>query len=160
MNIRIGIGYDLHPLISGIPLIIGGCKVEAEKGAKGHSDADVLIHAIIDSLLGAMGEKDIGHHFPDTDPTYKNISSLHLLNLIKDILEKKNYDIINIDSIIILQSPKLSPYIQKMKENIADILKIDTFQIGIKAKTSENLGIIGEEKAIASQAISLLIQKT
>ncbi len=156
MNIRIGLGYDIHPLKKSIPLTIGGCTIPSEKGAAGHSDADVLIHAVMDALLGAMGKKDIGNYFSDTDPKYKGISSLILLKEVNDILKNDNYTIINIDSVIILESPKISNYINKMKENISKILDISTAQIGIKATTNEKMGPIGEKEAIASYAVSLL----
>ena len=153
---RIGLGYDLHRLKEDLPLIIGGCRIPSEKGAEGHSDADVLVHAIMDSLLGAMGEKDIGHLFPDSNPKYKDISSLKLLKKVSQILIEKNFNIINIDSVVLLQAPKIAPYIDLMKENISKILHIETSQIGIKATTTEGIGPIGKEEAIASYAVSLL----
>ena len=156
MRIRIGLGYDIHPLEEGIPLIIGGCNIPSSKGAKGHSDADVLIHAIMDSLLGAMGKRDIGNFFPDTDPTYKGISSLILLSEVKKIMDKEYFSIINIDSVIILETPKISPFIDEMKENISSILKIEKEQIGIKATTSEKIGYIGKGEAVVAYATSLL----
>ncbi len=156
MKIRIGLGYDFHTLERNLPLIIGGCNIPSPKGAKGHSDADVLIHAIMDAILGAMGKKDIGNYFPDTDLTYKDISSLVLLEKVVNIMKKEGFKIINIDSVVILQSPKISPYIEEMKKNIAKILEAETDQIGIKATTTENMGPIGNKEAIASYAIVLL----
>ncbi len=156
MKMRIGLGYDFHLLKEGLPLIIGGCNIPSQKGAKGHSDADVLVHAIMDAILGAMGKKDIGNYFPDTEPVYKGISSLVLLKEITNIIEKEDFKIINIDSVVVLQSPKISSYIEKMKKNIAEILKIETEQIGIKATTTEKIGPIGQKEAIASYAVSLL----
>ncbi len=156
MKIRIGLGYDFHTLEKDLPLVIGGCNIPSSKGAKGHSDADVLIHAIMDAILGAMGKKDIGNYFPDTDPTYKGISSLILLKKVADIMKKEAFKIINIDSVVILQSPRISPYIEEMKKNIAKILEIEMNQIGIKATTTEKMGPIGNKEAIASYAVTLL----
>ncbi len=156
MKIRIGLGYDLHPLESGFPLVIGGCTIPSERGAKGHSDADVLIHAIMDALLGAMGKRDIGYYFPDTNPSYKGISSLKLLKEIKKMMDKENFSILNIDCVILLEHPKIAPYIEDMKKNISEILKIEKEQIGIKATTTEKIGPIGHGEAIASYAVSLL----
>lgn len=154
--VRIGNGFDVHPLIKGRKLIIGGVDVPHSKGLHGHSDADVLVHAIIDSLLGACGHKDIGILFPDDDLEYKNISSLLLLKKVKDIICKKGYSIGNIDSIIIAQEPKLSPYIDTMKRNIALNLEINEDQISIKATTTEGLGYIGKGEGISSLAVTCL----
>ena len=156
MNIRIGLGYDIHRLEKGYSLILGGCHIPFPKGSVGHSDADVLIHAIMDSLLGAMGDEDIGHRFPDNNPSYKDISSLILLEEISKLLLLRSYKIINIDTVVILESPKIAPFIEEMKINISKVLTIDRKNIGIKATTSEKLGIIGEGKGIASHAISLI----
>jgi len=154
--VRIGNGFDVHPLVKGRKLIIGGVDVPHSKGLHGHSDADVLVHAIIDSLLGACGHKDIGILFPDDDLEYKNISSLLLLKKAKDIICKKGYSIGNIDSIIIAQEPKLSPYIDTMKRNIALSLEINEDQISIKATTTEGLGYIGKGEGISSLAVTCL----
>lgn len=156
---RVGIGYDIHKLIDGRKLILGGVKIEYSKGLLGHSDADVLVHAIMDSILGAIGEKNIGYHFPDTDDQFKNINSLDLLKKVSTILQKSGYKIGNIDSIIIAQKPKLNPFIDEMKINIAKTLAININQIGIKATTNEGLDSIGSNNAIASQAITL-VQKS
>ncbi len=153
---RIGTGYDLHKLVEGRALILGGVKIPYEKGLLGHSDADVLIHAIIDSLLGAMGEKDIGTHFPDTDESFKNISSTLLLQKTMQIMQNNGYKIVNVDSNIICQKPKLMPYIDKMKEKLAPLLNIDESALSIKAKTNEGVDAIGLGEAIAAQCVCLI----
>ena len=149
---RIGIGYDIHPLVEGKKLILGGVNIPYEKGLAGYSDADVLLHSIADALLGAAGKEDIGHFFPDTNPQYKGISSLVILERVFKILKKDNFKINNIDTVIIAEEPHLASYIPEMKKNIAHILQIPSNYIGIKATTSEGLGFIGEKKAIASLA--------
>lgn len=154
---RIGLGYDVHRLVKNRKLIIGGVQIDYGKGLLGHSDADVLIHAIIDSLLGAAALGDIGIHFPDTDPKYENISSIILLQKTAEIIYKNNYDIGNIDATIIAQDPKMSPHIKKMRENIAGALKISIEKINIKSTTEEGLGFTGSGQGIAAQSIALLI---
>lgn len=153
---RIGTGYDLHRLVDDRELILGGVKIPYEKGLFGHSDADVLIHAIIDSLLGAMGEKDIGTHFPDTDVSFKNISSVLLLQKTMQIMQNNGYKIVNIDTNIICQKPKLMPFIDKMKENLAPLLNIDEPALSIKAKTNEGVDATGMGEAIAAQCVCLI----
>ncbi|MBI6873149.1 2-C-methyl-D-erythritol 2,4-cyclodiphosphate synthase [Clostridium aciditolerans] len=153
---RVGTGYDVHRLVSDRPLILGGLSIPHEKGLLGHSDADVLLHAIMDSLLGALALGDIGKHFPDTNESYKNISSLLLLEKVADLINKKGYKIENIDSTIIAQRPKLAPYIAQMRENIAKTLKISIDSISVKATTEEGLGFSGREEGISSQSICLL----
>lgn len=153
---RIGTGYDIHKLTSGRDLIIGGVNIPHEKGLLGHSDADVLIHAIIDALLGALGFDDIGTLFPDTDPKYKNIDSTVLLKHVYKLVKEKGYEIENIDSNIIAQKPKMMPYIPKMKDVLSDILKLDTASLSVKAKTNEELDAVGKELAIESNAVVLL----
>ena len=148
---KVGIGYDVHRLVEGRRLILGGVEIPFEKGLLGHSDGDVLLHAICDALLGAAGKGDIGRHFPDTNPEYKDISSLVLLEKVKGLI--KEYRINNIDSIIVAQEPKLAPYLEKMKENIAGVLKIDKDKINIKATTTEKLGSIGRGEGIAAYAM-------
>ena len=148
---RVGMGYDVHRLVEGRKLILGGVEIPFEKGLLGHSDGDVLLHAICDALLGAAGKGDIGQHFPDTNPEYKDISSLVLLEKVKGLI--KEYRINNIDSIIVAQDPKLAPYLSKMKENIAGVLKIDKDKINIKATTTEKLGSIGRGEGIAAYAM-------
>lgn len=156
---RVGIGYDIHRLVEGRELIIGGVRITHEKGLLGHSDADVLVHAIIDAMLGAMALDDIGTIFPDTDPKYKNIDSTVLLKHVYDIIKKEGYFINNIDSNIIAQNPKMMPYIPKMKEILADVLHIEPNDISIKAKTKEKLDAVGENKAIESNAVVMLYKK-
>ncbi|KZL89991.1 2-C-methyl-D-erythritol 2,4-cyclodiphosphate synthase [Clostridium magnum] len=153
---RIGMGYDVHKLVEGRNLILGGVNIPHPKGLLGHSDADVLLHAIMDSLLGALALGDIGYHFPDTDIKYKNISSLKLLNAVGKLIYEKGYRIENIDSTIIAQKPKLSPHIKDMRINISQALNIDIDRISVKATTEEGLGFTGTEEGIASQSICLL----
>lgn len=150
---KIGIGYDFHKLIKGRKLIIGGIEIKYHKGLLGHSDADVLLHAIGDAILGASGKRDIGCHFPDTDPKYKGISSIMLLEKIMKITKAK---IINLDSIIICESPKLSPYIPDMQVVLADLLRIPIKSVSVKAKTNEGVGLIGKGEGIAAYAVVLI----
>ncbi|MGL4873409.1 MAG: 2-C-methyl-D-erythritol 2,4-cyclodiphosphate synthase [Clostridium sp.] len=154
---RIGLGYDVHRLVESRDLILGGVTIPHTTGLLGHSDADVLIHAIMDALLGASGLGDIGTHFPDTDPKYKGISSINLLEHVGLLLKENNFKIGNIDSTIIAQKPKMAPHINLMKENISKALNIDINQINVKATTEEKLGFTGEELGISSQAICLLL---
>lgn len=153
---RIGQGYDVHKLVEGRKLILGGVEIPNEKGLLGHSDADVLLHAIMDALLGAAALGDIGKHFPDTDPAYKGISSIRLLEHVADLLEEHQFLIENIDATIIAQRPKMRPYIDTMRENIAKALKIEADQINVKATTEEGLGFTGSGEGISSQAICML----
>lgn len=153
---RIGFGYDVHQLVEDRKLILGGVEIPHETGLLGHSDADVLVHAIMDSILGAMAMGDIGYHFPDTDDEYKDISSLSLLSRVKEIMGKKNYKIGNIDSTIVAERPKLAPFILEMRENISELLDTSIDNIGIKATTTESLGFVGEGKGISSYSACLL----
>ena len=153
---RVGMGYDVHKLAEGRELILGGVKIPYEKGLLGHSDADVLVHAIMDALLGAAALGDIGKHFPDTDPAYKGISSIRLLEHVRKLIEDKLYVIGNIDATIIAQRPKMAPHIHKMRENVAEALHIETDQINIKATTEEGLGFTGNGEGISSQAVVCL----
>ena len=153
---RIGLGYDVHKLVTDRKLILGGVEIPYEYGLLGHSDADVLLHAIMDSLLGASALGDIGKHFPDTDPKYKGLSSIALLKEVGKLLYENGYKISNIDSTIIAQKPKMAPHIQLMRKNIANALNIDIDQINVKATTEEGLGFTGEELGISSQSICLL----
>lgn len=153
---RIGIGYDVHKLVEDRKLIIGGIELEYDKGLLGHSDADVLIHAIMDAILGALALRDIGYHFPDNDNEYKDIDSKVLLNRVYEIMKSKNYKIGNIDSVVACQSPKLANHIDYMRKTIADILKTDIENISIKATTTEKLGFVGRGEGISSQAVVLL----
>ena len=150
---RTGIGYDVHRLTEGRKLILGGVEIPYEKGLLGHSDADVLVHAVMDALLGAAALGDIGKHFPDTDPQYEGISSIRLLEHVGRILDEKGYVIENIDATIIAQHPRMRPYIDQMRENIAEALKIETDQVNVKATTEEGLGFTGTGEGISSQAI-------
>lgn len=156
MKLRAGIGYDIHRLVAGRKLYLGGVAVPFTKGLLGHSDGDVVIHAVIDAMLGAMGDRDIGRLFPDTDPKYKGIRSVELLKAVMARLAKKKYRIVNIDTVIVAQSPKLSPYIINMKRALTPLLKVGKENLGIKAKTNEGLGPVGRGKAIAAWAIVLL----
>ena len=155
-NMRIGMGYDVHKLVEDRKLILGGVEISYEKGLLGHSDADVVVHAIMDALLGAAALGDIGKHFPDTDPKYKDISSIELLKHVGKLLDENNYRIGNIDATIIAQRPKMLPHIQKMRENIAGVLGIQLNQINVKATTEEGLGFTGSGEGISSQAICAL----
>lgn len=156
---RIGTGYDIHKLIEGRNLIIGGIKITHEKGLLGHSDADVLIHALIDAMLGALALDDIGTLFPDTDPKYKNIDSTILLKHVYNLIQEKGYKIVNIDSNIIAQAPKMMPYIPKMKETLCKILQLAPENLSIKAKTKEKLDAVGQQLGIEANAVVLLESK-
>ena len=156
MNFRVGTGYDVHVLTEGRKLILGGVCIEHKTGLLGHSDADVLIHAIMDALLGAAALGDIGKHFPDNSDKYKNIDSRVLLREVGGILKNHGFGVNNIDATIVAQKPKLSPYILKMRENISGDLNIDISQVSIKATTTEGLGFEGEEKGISAQAVCSL----
>jgi 2-C-methyl-D-erythritol 2,4-cyclodiphosphate synthase len=153
---RVGIGYDVHKLVKGRKLILGGITIRHKKGLLGYSDADVLIHAIIDSLIGAMGEGDIGVHFPSKDPRYKGISSLLLLKKTAELLKNNKYKIINIDSTIVAQEPRLTPYTRSMCVKIASVLSISRSRVNVKSKTEEGLGFTGKELGIAAYAVSLI----
>ena len=153
---RIGQGYDVHRLKEGRKLIIGGVEIPYEKGLDGHSDADVLLHAIMDALLGAAALGDIGLLFPDTDEQFSGADSLKLLQKVKDVLDEKGYSICNIDATVIAQEPKLRPYIDLMRQNIAETLKMDVSQVSVKATTEEHLGFTGRKEGIAAQAVVLI----
>lgn len=153
---KIGIGYDVHKLVKDRDLIIGGVKIDYEMGLLGHSDADVLTHAIIDSIFGALGVGDLGRHFPDTDPKFKGVSSIKLLEYAYNLMSEMNYEIGNIDAIIIAQSPKMAPHIENMKKIISKTLCTDINNINIKATTEEGLGFTGKKEGISSQSICLL----
>ena len=153
---RIGTGYDVHKMVEGRDLILGGVNIPYEKGLLGHSDADVLLHAIMDAMLGAAALGDIGKHFPDTDEAYKGASSIELLKRVGEIIEENHYIVENIDSTIIAQRPKLASYIPTMRENIAKVLGLDISQVSVKATTEEGLGFTGSGEGIAVQAVALL----
>ena len=153
---RVGMGYDVHRLVEDRKLIIGGVEIPYEKGLLGHSDADVLLHAVMDALLGAAAMGDIGKHFPDTDAAYKGISSVALLEKVGEMLNKKGFLVENIDATIIAQAPKMRPYIDKMRENIAEALQMDISCVNVKATTEEGLGFTGSGEGISSQAVCML----
>jgi 2-C-methyl-D-erythritol 2,4-cyclodiphosphate synthase len=157
---RVGIGYDVHQLIEGRPCIIGGVKIPYDRGLLGHSDADVLLHAISDAILGALGQGDIGKHFPDTDQAFKDADSLVLLQQVWKIARSMGYQLGNLDAVIIAENPKMAPYIPQMVEKIAAALETDTGSVNVKATTSEKLGFIGREEGIAAQAIVCLVRKS
>lgn len=153
---KIGFGYDSHRFTENRPLILAGVTIPAEKGLAGHSDADVLVHAICDAILGAMGADDIGCLFPDTDPVYKNISSLILLEKVYTLMSMKGYVINNVDTTIILEAPKIRPFVQEMEHNMAHVLHLDKENFNIKAKTNEGMGFIGQKEGIAAFAVVIL----
>lgn len=156
---RIGIGYDVHKLVEGRKLILGGVNIEHATGLLGHSDADVLVHAIMDSILGALSLGDIGKHFPDNDDKFKDISSMILLEEVYKTMDEIGYKISNIDSIIVAQEPKMKPYIEDMRKNISEVLNTDICNINIKATTTEKLGFEGRYEGISSQAVCILSKK-
>ena len=155
---RVGLGYDVHKLVDGRKLIIGGVDIPHEKGLLGHSDADVLVHAVMDSILGALALGDIGKHFPDTDEKYKGADSIKLLEFVHNLIDEKGYAIGNIDCTIIAQSPKMAPHISNMRENMAKALNTSTDNINVKATTEEGLGFTGAKEGIAAQSICLLVK--
>ena len=154
--LRIGNGYDVHVLTEGRKLILGGVEIPHTKGVLGHSDGDVLVHAIMGAMLGALALGDIGQHFPDTDMQYKNIDSMLLLSKVKELIYSKGYKIINLDSIIVLQKPKVKPYIEAMRKRIAEVLEIEVDQVSVKATTEEKLGFTGDESGVKSYCVVLL----
>ncbi len=156
---RVGMGYDVHKLTEGRDLILGGVTIPWEKGLLGHSDADVLIHAVMDALLGAAALGDIGRHFPDTDPAYKGISSLKLLEHVMCLLDKNGFSVGNVDAVIIAQKPKMAPHIPQMRKNLAEAMGIPEGRVNVKATTEEGLGFTGRGEGIASQAVCLLEEK-
>ena len=157
--LRIGNGYDVHKMVEGRKLILGGVEIPYEKGLLGHSDADVLIHAIMDAMLGALALGDIGKHFPDTDEKYKGISSMNLFEHVCNLISEKIYEVVNIDSIVVMQAPKIKNYIPDMVKNIAEILKSDIENISVKATTEEKLGFTGNGEGVKSYAVVLLKKK-
>lgn len=156
MKIRVGFGFDVHQLQIGKDLWLGGIKIPSAKGAVGHSDADVLIHAICDALLGAAGLRDIGFHFPDTSAEFKGIDSKILLGRVMELLTKENYSICNIDCTLVLESPKINPHIESMKQTLASLLNIEITDIGIKATTNEKMGYVGREEGVCAYALALI----
>ena len=158
MEYKIGIGYDIHRLVAGRPLFLGGIEIPYNKGLLGHSDGDVLIHALCDALLGALALGDIGEHFPDTDPKYKGIASSQLLKAVKGLVDSNGYEINNLDVVIIAQAPALTPFKHKMKQALCALMNIREGALNIKAKTNEGLGAIGNNEAIACQAAASLVK--
>ena len=158
-DLRIGHGYDVHRLTAGRKLILGGVQVPYELGLDGHSDADVLLHAIMDALLGAAAMGDIGQHFPDNDPAYQGVSSMVLLRSVGGLLRHGGYAIVNIDATVLAQAPRLSPFIEEMRRRIADALEMDFARVSVKATTEEGLGFTGERKGIAAHAVVLIEKK-
>jgi 2-C-methyl-D-erythritol 2,4-cyclodiphosphate synthase len=156
MKIRIGYGYDVHPLGAGRPLILGGIEIPHSKGLLGHSDSDVLVHAICDALLGAMGEGDLGRHFPSSDPRFKDISSLNLLEDVVAKLRKNSYRIINIDTVIVAQAPRLSTFLAAMQKRVAEVLGVDPDLLNIKVKSGEGLDAVGREEGMMAHAVCLI----
>ncbi|MBD1934485.1 MULTISPECIES: 2-C-methyl-D-erythritol 2,4-cyclodiphosphate synthase [Cyanophyceae] len=157
MNIRIGNGYDIHRLVSGRPLILGGVKIEHELGLLGHSDADVLTHAIMDAMLGALSLGDIGHYFPPTDEKWAGADSLVLLSQVNALIRDQGYSIGNIDSVVVAERPKLKPHLEKMRDRLSHVLELKPDQIGLKATTNEKLDSVGREEGIAAYAVALLV---
>ena len=153
---RVGIGYDIHPLGKGRKLILGGLEIPHIQGLIGHSDADALVHAVCDALLGAMGEGDLGRHYPSSDPRYKDISSLRLLEDVSGMLTQKGFRLVNLDTVIIAQAPRLGPHLDDMRARIAEVLKVEGTQVNVKVKSGEGLDAIGREEAIAAQAMCLI----
>jgi 2-C-methyl-D-erythritol 2,4-cyclodiphosphate synthase len=153
---RVGFGYDIHPLGKGRKLILGGLDIPHTQGLVGHSDADVLVHAVCDALLGAMGEGDLGRHYPSSDPRYKDVSSLRLLKDVSRMLAKNGFRLLNLDTVIIAQAPRLSPHLDAMRARIAEVLKVEGTQVNVKVKSGEGLDAVGREEAIAAQAICLI----
>lgn len=156
---RVGQGFDVHEFAEGRPLIIGGIEIPSDRGLIGHSDADVLLHTVTDAALGAIGEGDIGHHFPDTDPEWEGADSAKLLSFIWEKVEAKGYTLGNVDCIIMAQAPKMAPYIEQMRNRIAELLNAEPSQVNVKATTTEKLGFVGRKEGIASMATILLIKK-
>ena len=159
MRFRVGHGYDVHRLTEGRDLILGGVKIEYEKGLLGHSDADVLCHAISDAILGACAERDIGYHFPDTDEKYRGISSISLLKEVRKFMEERGYSVGNLDVTLIAQRPKIAPYIDKMRQNVASALQCEVSCVNIKGTTEEGLGFTGAGEGIAAHAVCLLVDE-
>ena len=153
---RVGLGYDLHALVEGRPLVLGGVEVPHERGLDGHSDADVLCHAVIDALLGAAALGTIGEHFPDTDPQYQGVSSLELLAVTASLVEEAGFEVVNVDSVIVAQAPRLQPHLAAMARNLADRLGLDQQAVGVKATSPEHLGALGRAEGMAAQAVVLL----
>lgn len=156
---RIGFGYDAHRLVEGRPLILGGISIPFDRGLLGHSDADVLTHAVVDAILGALAMSDIGQHFPDTDPSFKDIQSLRMLEQVLRWVQEAGYQINNVDSTIVAEKPKLAPYIPDIRARLAEVLDVSVHQVNVKAKTSEGMGFCGHEEGMEAHAVVSLVQK-
>lgn len=159
MSFRIGLGYDVHPFEEGRELILGGVRIDSNKGLKGHSDADVLLHSITDALLGSLALGDIGTHFPDTDPAFKNADSSVLLQKCYELIQDRGYVLVNTDVTVVAENPKLNPHILKIRKRVAEILRCNETQISIKATTSEKMGFVGREEGIAVHSVVLVEEK-
>lgn len=155
-RMRVGLGYDIHPFGKGRKLILGGIEIQHTQGLIGHSDADALVHAVCDAMLGAMGEGDLGKHYPSSDPKFKNISSLVLLEEVSGLLAKKGYRLVNVDTVIIAQAPRLGPHLAAMAARMAEVLKVNPAMVNVKVKSGEHLDAIGREEAIAAQAMCMI----
>jgi 2-C-methyl-D-erythritol 2,4-cyclodiphosphate synthase len=153
---RIGIGNDTHPLVEGRPLILGGVHIDSDRGGEGHSDADALLHAIADAILGALCEGDLGVHFPDDDPQWRDASSLHLLSRVVWLAHERGSQIVNVDATVMLETPKLRPYIFTMREKIAEVLAVEPSRVSVKAKTAEGLDAVGQGLAVSAQAVVMI----
>lgn len=153
---RIGIGNDTHRLVEGRPLVLGGVHIDSDRGGEGHSDADVLLHAIADAILGALCEGDLGMHFPDNDPQWRDADSLHLLSRVVWLAHERGSQVVNIDATIVLEAPKLRPYIYSMREKIAEVLGVDASRVSVKAKTAEGLDAVGQGLAVSAQAVVMM----
>ena len=158
-GIRVGTGYDVHRLVEGRPLVLGGVVIQHELGLDGHSDGDALLHAVMDALLGAAGLEDIGHHFPPGDERFRNASSLRLLATVRSLVEEAGWNVVNVDSTVVAERPKLAPYLPLMKGAIAKVLGISEREVGIKATTNEGLGFAGRHEGIAAMAVALLVRR-
>lgn len=155
-ELRVGMGYDVHPFVEGRPLMLGGVALPHTRGLAGHSDADVLLHAIADALLGAAGLGDIGHHFPPGDPQYAGIASTRLVERVAAMLAANDWQVVNVDSTVVAEQPRIAPYVPAMRERIATALGVDPAQVGVKATTNEHLGFVGREEGIAAMAVALI----
>jgi len=159
MTMRVGIGYDVHPLVRGRPLVIGGIVIPFERGLAGHSDADVLLHAVADALLGASAQGDLGQHYPNTDPRYRDSSSVELLEGVVALMVRLGYRVVNVDAVIIAEAPKLAPFITAMRTTIGKVLRIAESDVSVKATTHEGLGTLGRGEGIAAQAVCIITQE-
>ncbi len=155
-KMRVGMGFDAHAFRVGRKLVLGGVEIPYARGLEGHSDADVLVHAVMDALLGAVGERDIGHHFPDDDPRFEGISSMALLERVKRLVTERGYQVLNLDCVVVAQEPRLSPYVEEMRENLAEVLGLDQEDVALKPTTTEGMGFTGRGEGIAALAVVLV----